>query len=93
MAPPFPIPNREVKHISANNTRFARNLEDRSRPGDSKIKRKVFVKSFESYVIAIIPHICGIFDGVRANERGGTYGCITRLTFKNGISDRRVAIM
>ncbi len=39
MAPPFPIPNREVKHISANNTCFARNREDRSRPGDSKIER------------------------------------------------------
>lgn len=38
MEPPFPIPNKEVKHTSANNTCFARNREDRSRPGNLSAK-------------------------------------------------------
>jgi len=35
VVPPHPIPNWEVKRVSANNSCFARNREDRSRLGDS----------------------------------------------------------
>jgi len=34
VAPPDPIPNSEVKRVSADNTNFARYWEDRSRLGD-----------------------------------------------------------
>gem|GEM_PF-4072119 len=36
VVPPFPIPNRDVKHISADNSRLSRVCEDTSRPEDSK---------------------------------------------------------
>ncbi len=35
VAPPDPIPNSEVKRVSADNTYSARDREDRSSPGNS----------------------------------------------------------